>query len=63
LITASDAGLIRSAASYQASFPAGSAFRFAADINCDGIIDALDVNLVKAVIHQAGNIDQTALWR
>lgn len=54
-----DAALLRSAASYQSAFEEESIFRLAADINGDGIIDALDVNLMNAYIHQVGTISQS----
>jgi uncharacterized repeat protein (TIGR02543 family) len=58
-VNTADAGLVRSAASYQSALEEGSIFHYVADINGDGIVDALDVNLIYAYIHQVGTINQT----
>ncbi len=59
MITVEDKTMIKSVASYQSTFAAGSAFKYAADLTQDGIIDTFDLNIVGASISGIGTINQT----
>ena len=59
LIVAADRDLTAKVSSYQTAFEQGSALEYAADLNGDRVIDAFDLNLMKAVVRGICSIDQT----
>lgn len=59
LVTATDAQTVGRLSSYQSSFAADSAFKFAADLTGDGNVDAFDLNVITAALHDVIIIDQT----
>lgn len=58
-ITAGDENIINLVISGASSFEAGSALQYAADLNQDDVIDALDLALLNAAVCCMGAIDQT----
>ncbi|HZK39557.1 MAG TPA: InlB B-repeat-containing protein, partial [Clostridia bacterium] len=59
LISQADTDLLVTLASYQTVFEQGSAFELAADLTRDGLIDAFDLNMIKAAVSGISGIDQT----
>ena len=59
LVDAADKALLAMAASYQTGFVQDSAFAAAADLTQDGLVDAFDLNILKAALFGIGSIDQT----
>ncbi len=58
LVTESDKNLTAKVASYQTNYEQGSVYEYAADLNGDGVIDAFDLNMMKAVVRGIAVIDQ-----